>query len=155
VLHKDLTKFTPARLAAKLGVNSVDVIVGGPPCRGFSTVRQVDSANHGSRVFAMENVLGIQRAAKGKFFTSVQAEARAPGYCGASGERSNETVPPQQGLVIFRERKGRRSWPRKKACHPLAARSLGWAGICRAFSPSKGGGRAAKNCAGIFLRAWV
>ena len=49
-LHKDLMQFTPAKLAAKVGVNSVDVIVGGPPCQGFSTVRQVDSANHGSRV---------------------------------------------------------------------------------------------------------
>lgn len=99
-LRKDLT---PAKLAAKLGVNSVDVIVGGPPCQGFSTVRQVDAANHGSRVrkdkrrylfrasldyvaafrpriFVMENVLGIQSAAKGKFFTLVQAEARALGY---------------------------------------------------------------------------
>ena len=49
-LRKDLTTFTPAKLAAKLGANSVDVIVGGPPCQGFSTVRQVDAANHGSRV---------------------------------------------------------------------------------------------------------
>lgn len=102
-LCKDLTKFSPAKLAAILGVNSVDVIVGGPPCQGFSTVRQVDAANHGSRVrrdkrrylyrvfleyvaafrprvFVMENVLGIQSAAKGKFFTQVQAEARALGY---------------------------------------------------------------------------
>jgi len=102
-LHKDLTRFSPAKLAAKLGVNQVDVIVGGPPCQGFSTVRQVDSANHGSRVrkdkrrylfrcfleyvavfrprvFVMENVLGIQSAAKGKFFTAVQAEARSLGY---------------------------------------------------------------------------
>ena len=70
-------------------MNSVDVIVGGPPCQGFSTVRQMDSANHGSRVrkdkrrylyriyleyvaafrphvFVMESVLGIQSAAKGK-----------------------------------------------------------------------------------------
>ncbi len=102
-LRKDLTKFSPAKLAAILGVNSADVIVGGPPCQGFSTVRQVDAANHGSRVrrdkrrylyrifleyvaafrpriFVMENVLGIQSAAKGRFFTQVQAEARALGY---------------------------------------------------------------------------
>ena len=102
-LRKDLTSFSPVKLAAKLGVNSVDVIVGGPPCQGFSTVRQVDSANHGPRVrrdkrrylyrvfleyvaafrprvFVMENVLGIQSAAKGKFFTRVQAEARDLGY---------------------------------------------------------------------------
>ncbi|MFN2475337.1 MAG: DNA cytosine methyltransferase [Chthoniobacterales bacterium] len=103
VLRKDLTKFPPDRLAAKLGVNHVDVIVGGPPCQGFSTVRQVGAANHGPRVrkdkrrwlfrpflayvaafrprfFVMENVMGIQSAAKGKFFTMVQSEARKLGY---------------------------------------------------------------------------
>ncbi|MCU0770486.1 MAG: DNA cytosine methyltransferase [Verrucomicrobia bacterium] len=102
-LCKDLSRFTPHELAARIGVNSVDVIVGGPPCQGFSTVRQVDAANHGSRVrrdkrrylfryfldyvaafrprvFVMENVLGLQSAAKGKFFTMVQAEARKLGY---------------------------------------------------------------------------
>lgn len=102
-LRKDLTTFTPAKLAAKLGVNHVDVIVGGPPCQGFSNVRQVDAANHGRRVrrdkrrylfrafldyvaafrprvFVMENVVGIQSAAKGKFLTLVQAEARRLGY---------------------------------------------------------------------------
>lgn len=98
-LCKDLTKYPPDKLMAKLGVNQVDVIVGGPPCQGFSTVRQVDAANHGSRVkrdkrrylyrlfldyvaafrprvFVMENVMGIQSAAKGKFFTLVQSDAR-------------------------------------------------------------------------------
>jgi DNA (cytosine-5)-methyltransferase 1 len=102
-LRKDLTRFTPDKLAAKLHLNQVDVIVGGPPCQGYSTVRQVDAANQGSRVrrdkrrylfrpfldyvsafrprvFVMENVLGIQSAAKGKFFTLVQAEARERGY---------------------------------------------------------------------------
>jgi DNA (cytosine-5)-methyltransferase 1 len=102
-LCKDLTRFSPSQLAAKLNTNSVDVIVGGPPCQGFSTVRQVDAANHGSRVrkdrrrylyrifleyvaafrpkiFVMENVLGLQSAAKGRFFTRVQAEARNLGY---------------------------------------------------------------------------
>jgi len=32
------------------------------------------------RVFVMENVLGIKSAAGGKYFTSVQQEARAIGY---------------------------------------------------------------------------
>lgn len=102
-LQKDLTKFTPDQLATKLGINHVDVIVGGPPCQGFSMVRQVKAANHGSRVrrdkrryyyrrfleyvryfqprvFVMENVLGIQSAVKGKFLPLMQADARKLGY---------------------------------------------------------------------------
>ena len=103
ILEADLTKFTPKQLAVKIGVDTVDVIVGGPPCQGFSTVRQVDGANHGNRivedkrrhlyqeflkyvvffkpkVFVMENVLGIRSASGGEYFTRVQKEARAIGY---------------------------------------------------------------------------
>jgi DNA (cytosine-5)-methyltransferase 1 len=102
-LQKDLRKFGPAELEALIGSLTIDVIVGGPPCQGFSTARQVDWANHGSRVkrdkrrylyrefleyvrhfrprvFVMENVLGIQTAAKGAIFTRLQAEARSIGY---------------------------------------------------------------------------
>jgi DNA (cytosine-5)-methyltransferase 1 len=103
VLEKDLSAYTPSKLAALLNCDRIDVIVGGPPCQGFSTVRQVDAANHGTRVkrdkrrylfrafldyveyfqpkvFVMENVLGLQSAAKGIFFTMVQAEARRLKY---------------------------------------------------------------------------
>ena len=85
-LERDLTKFKPDQLAALIGTNHVDVIVGGPPCQGFSTARQVDGANHGARlksdprrhlyreflryvdffqprIFVMENVLGFRSAA--------------------------------------------------------------------------------------------
>jgi DNA (cytosine-5)-methyltransferase 1 len=103
VLEKDLTKFPPEELAKLIGIDQVDVIVGGPPCQGFSTVRQRDGANNGPRpvhdrrrqlyqeflryvsyfrpqVFVMENVLGIKSAAGGIYFTRVQQEGRALGY---------------------------------------------------------------------------
>src|ERR1700722_19105666 len=102
-LQEDITKFSPRALADLLDTTSLDVIVGGPPCQGFSTVRQVDGANHGKRlvddarrhlyqeflryveffrpkVFVMENVLGIRSASGGEYFTRVQKEARAIGY---------------------------------------------------------------------------
>ena len=104
VRQEDLTTFNPKHLAKIIGGEPVDVIAGGPPCQGFSTARQRDGANHGSerfiedprrllfleflryveffqpRVFVMENVLGIQSAAGGQYFTRVQHEARLLGY---------------------------------------------------------------------------
>jgi DNA (cytosine-5)-methyltransferase 1 len=125
VLEQDLTEFHPEHLDDLLhdsltrpagtlspaggegrgegAAPRVDVIVGGPPCQGFSNARRRDGSNHGAklkedprrylyqeflayvayfepRVFVMENVLGIKTAAGGEFFTRVQAEARALGY---------------------------------------------------------------------------
>lgn len=103
ILERDLTRFSPRDLEALIGTNQVDLIVGGPPCQGFSTARQVDGANHGERlkedprrhlykeflrhvehfqpkVFVMENVLGIRSASGGTYFSKVQAEARKIGY---------------------------------------------------------------------------
>lgn len=103
VLKKDLTTFDPADLAVLLNTQKVDVIIGGPPCQGFSNVRKVDGANHGNRfvedprrylysnflefvayfqpsVFVIENVLGIRTTAGGDFYTRVNSEARALGY---------------------------------------------------------------------------
>lgn len=100
---EDLTEFSAQELAELVGNQPVDVIVGGPPCQGFSTVRQRDGANSGPRmvedprrylyqkflsyvayfqpkVFVMENVLGIKSADGGRYFTRVQKEARTIGY---------------------------------------------------------------------------
>ncbi len=102
-LVRDLTKFTPKQLGKLLGSRRVDVVIGGPPCQGFSKARQVDGANHGDRViqdarrdlyreflrfvvlfqpsvFVIENVPGLKSAVGGTFFTKVQAESRELGY---------------------------------------------------------------------------
>jgi DNA (cytosine-5)-methyltransferase 1 len=103
VLERDITMYAPSDLDILLGGQAVDVIIGGPPCQGFSNVRKVDGANHGNRfvedprrylyreflkyvayfkpsVFVIENVLGIRTTAGGDFYTRVNFEARALGY---------------------------------------------------------------------------
>lgn len=108
IAQKNLRTFKPEHLDRLLrsSLNAdvpVDVVIGGPPCQGFSTARQVDGANHGARlkqdcrrylyrnflayvayfqpaIFIMENVPGIRSAAGGKYFSKVQLEARALGY---------------------------------------------------------------------------
>lgn len=103
-LVRDLTKFSPKDLDKLLGGSvRINVIVGGPPCQGFSKARMVDGSNHGGRlvhdarrdlyqeflrfvkyyqpsVFVMENVPGIKSAAGGEFFTRLQVESRELGY---------------------------------------------------------------------------
>ncbi len=102
-LVKDLTRFAPKELDKSLGSTPVDVIVGGPPCQGFSKARQVGGSNSGERlvydprrelyreflkyvayyqpsVFVMENVPGMRTAAGGAFFTAVQVDSRELGY---------------------------------------------------------------------------
>jgi DNA (cytosine-5)-methyltransferase 1 len=103
VYQRDLTTFSPKDLVEFINMDCVDVIIGGPPCQGFSTVRQRDGSNSGTRmildnrrelykeflkfveyfkpkIFVMENVPGIKSADGGRFFNRVQHEARQLGY---------------------------------------------------------------------------
>jgi DNA (cytosine-5)-methyltransferase 1 len=122
-LEADLTALAPETLAALIGTRSVDVIVGGPPCQGFSTARQRDGSNHGDKrikedarrhlfrnfldyvehfqpkVFVIENVLGLRSAAGGRYFTAVQSEARSLGrVSGRPGYRVHPQI--ERGIEL-------------------------------------------------------
>jgi len=102
-LNRDLTQFEPEELAEIMGTNEIDLVVGGPPCQGFSTARTQGGANFGKefvddprrdlykrflkhveffepKIFVMENVLGIKSMGSGIYFTKIQEASRALGY---------------------------------------------------------------------------
>jgi DNA (cytosine-5)-methyltransferase 1 len=102
-LCRNLLKYSPQDFERETSVSSVEMIVGGPPCQGFSKARRVDGGNDGPHmvqdprrelykiflkyvdyfrptVFVMENVLGIKSTASGHYFTAIQNEARNLGY---------------------------------------------------------------------------
>lgn len=129
VLEKDMTKYEPEELCELLGVRHVDVVVGGPPCQGFSTARQRDGANNGGRlksdprrslyqeflrhieyfqpkVFVMENVLGIRTAEGGAYYTAVQHEARNLGKeRGLPGYRVHSQIEDAYELGVPQKRR--------------------------------------------------
>ena len=118
-LRKDLTKFSPAKLAAQLGVNSVDVIVGGPPCQAFSYnshlrthrgviaglfreyLRLVQELN--PRYLVMENVPGILSIGNGGVVGEIASYLGALGYetDGRILYAEDFGVPQQRRRMIF------------------------------------------------------
>ena len=100
---RDLLTYYPKDFAKATGVTEVDLIVGGPPCQGFSTAKRVGGGNNGSntaidsrrelyrvflryvafykpKIFLIENVLGIRSTANGHYFTAIQNGSRELGY---------------------------------------------------------------------------
>jgi DNA (cytosine-5)-methyltransferase 1 len=74
VLERDLTAFPPEAMAALVGRDRVDLIVGGPPCQGFSNVRRRDGSNHG------RHVVPDERRELYKQFLAYVAFFPAPGF---------------------------------------------------------------------------
>jgi DNA (cytosine-5)-methyltransferase 1 len=73
-LCKDLTTYTPSQLEEEHKITNVDVVIGGPPCQGFSIAGRRDEsdsrnqlfrnyvayvAHYKPKIFVMENVMGI------------------------------------------------------------------------------------------------
>ena len=96
----DVRKIRRAQVedATELGRNEVDVIVGGPPCQGFSSIRPFRSTNDDDprnslfeeyasfvnyfrpKVFVLENVVGLATHKDGETIEIMQECFRAVGY---------------------------------------------------------------------------
>lgn len=50
-LCMDIHKLTPKKLSSHIDIKSVDMVVGGPPCQGFSTVGRGDSKDERNSLF--------------------------------------------------------------------------------------------------------
>lgn len=88
----------PEEMLAVSGVSNIDVIVGGPPCQGFSSLRPSRGAGLDDprnslykefvkyvrtlrpRIFLLENVVGMLTAGEGRLVAEMLAEFQHAGY---------------------------------------------------------------------------
>lgn len=94
----DITAIELNSLSERLGISEVDVIIGGPPCQGFSSLRPNRAGNTSDKrnnlfysfagfvehfrpsVFVMENVVGLLTHNKGSTLNTVIDTFQAIGY---------------------------------------------------------------------------
>lgn len=120
VLNEDITNITGKDILkkTKLKASEIDVIIGGPPCQGFSVSgkRMIDDERNilyksyvqivseiGPKVFVMENVPGLVRLFKGQVAKQVIEDFTSIGYTVKMQILSadNYGVPQQRKRVFF------------------------------------------------------
>jgi DNA (cytosine-5)-methyltransferase 1 len=95
-LHRgEIEKFEPTRLLSERELKRISVVVGGPPCQGFSVAGFRDPADARNQLFhqfvrvveevqppffVMENVPGIVTLSQGAFFSAILKAFDAIGY---------------------------------------------------------------------------
>lgn len=129
IFRQGLSPEVIAELKDKFGVGKIDLVVGGPPCQGFSSSGKralKDPRNHlvrmylkaidelRPRAFLMENVVGFTTFQGGKICTEVIEEAKKYGYkvFPAILQASLYGVPQRRRrFVMIGIRSGNFSWP--------------------------------------------
>lgn len=120
VLNEDITKVSGKDIleGSRLNANEVDVIIGGPPCQGFSVSgkRMIDDERNRlyksyvqivsqikPKVFVMENVPGLVRLFKGQVAEQVKEDFTNIGYHVQMQILSADAygVPQQRKRVFF------------------------------------------------------
>nr|WP_290701148.1 DNA cytosine methyltransferase [Halomonas sp. UBA3074] len=98
IICDDINNFSAKQMADKIGVSHVDIIVGGPPCQGFSSIRPTRGqgledprnflykkyvdyvATLRPTAFLLENVVGIIGANGGELLNSIILSFHKIGY---------------------------------------------------------------------------
>ncbi len=98
VIHNDIRLVKPSHVRKLIQGQKVDLIIGGPPCQGFSSLRPFRSSDDEDprnslfeqfalyvnyfkpRVFVMENVLGLLTYNNGATFSAIQRCFNMMGY---------------------------------------------------------------------------
>lgn len=120
VINDDITNISEDDILSRLGMNAddIDVIIGGPPCQGFSVSgkRMIDDPRNKlyksfvglvdqirPKVFVMENVPGLIRLFGGKVKEQVLNDFSSLGYRVKVQQLSSDDygVPQQRKRVFF------------------------------------------------------
>ena len=109
------------------GNRSIDVIIGGPPCQGFSSIRPFRSINEDDRrntlfeqftlfvdffrpkFVVFENVVGLKNHKEGKVLAQIESAIQELGYATSVGvlNAMNYGVPQKRERVIVIAREGK------------------------------------------------
>jgi DNA (cytosine-5)-methyltransferase 1 len=119
-LQADITRVTLARIEAEFGTTAgdIDLVVGGPPCQGFSTVGKRDSTDPRNLLWqgfhqivaavrpaylVIENVEGLNVMQKGSVRDGIVAEFNGIGYRMKTGllRAADYGVPQLRKRMVF------------------------------------------------------
>jgi DNA (cytosine-5)-methyltransferase 1 len=145
----DIRTITPSRIAERIGTSKLDIIIGGPPCQGFSSIRPFRSINendHRNNLFeqfvlyvgffrpryvVLENVVGMVRHNNGRTLTAIRQALESLGYSVevAVLNAVNFGLPQKRERVIVVGSRGKRKPPIPEITHAFNGRSMAGKGM--------------------------
>lgn len=146
IFAQDITTLKPSFIKNELGVNKIDLIIGGPPCQGFTSLRPFRSAEKDDprnslfeqfalfvnyfrpKYFVLENVVGLLTHESGRTLLAIENCFESIGYDFEWHvlNAANYGVPQKRErfIMIGTERGGTINFP--NPTHSYNGRSIGY-----------------------------